>query len=228
MTIDAQTTALALPFVITLAATAVHAQDRAFQFGLVGDTGYSKIEEQQFERVIAALNRSDLAFVIHVGDFQSDPRPYDSNPDRASMPCVEEHYQKVLASFQRIRHPFILTPGDNDWAESSSSRRRRPSRWNCLPRYGRCSSRAGRSLGQRTIEVESQAADPTHSRFTSRTLSLVDGRRHLRHAPHRGQQRQFGRTPEMDLEHRERKAANIAWMKSAFARPKPPAAAASS
>jgi hypothetical protein len=30
----------------------------------------------------------------------------------------------------------------------------------------------------------------------------------------------FGRTPEMDAEHRERKAANIAWMKQVFARAK--------
>jgi len=30
----------------------------------------------------------------------------------------------------------------------------------------------------------------------------------------------FGRAPEMDAEHIERKAANIAWMKEAFARAK--------
>ena len=216
MTINAQTTALALPFVIALAATAVHAQDRAFQFGLVGDTGYSKIEEQQFERVIAALNRSDLAFVIHVGDFQSDPRPYDSNPDRASMPCVEEHYQKVLASFQRIRHPFILTPGDNDWTDCHRLKAQKAEPLELLAKVRTMFFPPGRSLGQRTIEVESQAADPTHSRFrenlrwsmggvTFATLHIV------------GSNDNFGRTPEMDLEHRERKAANIAWMKSAFA-----------
>ena len=30
----------------------------------------------------------------------------------------------------------------------------------------------------------------------------------------------FGRTPEMDAEHRERKAANIAWLRNAFSEAK--------
>jgi hypothetical protein len=90
------------------------ASQTAFQFGLVGDTGYSKTGEEEFERVIAALNASDLAFVIHVGDFQNDPRPHNANPQRSSVPCVEDNYKRVLASFQRVRHPLVFTPGDND------------------------------------------------------------------------------------------------------------------
>ena len=36
----------------------------------------------------------------------------------------------------------------------------------------------------------------------------------------------FGRTPEMDAEHIERKAANMVWMKQAFAAARPTAPAA--
>ena len=75
----------------------------------------------------------------------------------------------------------------------------------------------GHSLGQRTLPVESQAKDSQYAKFrenlrwsiggvTFATLHIV------------GSNDNFGRTPEMDAEQRERKAANIAWMRAAFAK----------
>ena len=49
---------------LAIAVIPASAQDRAFQFGLVGDTGYSKKEEAGFERVIAALEQRDVAGAI--------------------------------------------------------------------------------------------------------------------------------------------------------------------
>ena len=92
-------------------------QDRAFQFGFVGDTGYSAVGVDEFKRLLTAINRTDLAFVVHVGDFQNDPRGYNPNPAVGAMPCVDERYKDVYDSFQSVRHPFILTPGDNDWTD---------------------------------------------------------------------------------------------------------------
>jgi hypothetical protein len=77
----------------------------------------------------------------------------------------------------------------------------------------------GRSLGQRTMPVISQSADPQYGKFrenlgwslggvTFVTLHIV------------GSNDNFGRTPEMDSEHRERKAANIAWLRKAFSEAK--------
>ena len=77
----------------------------------------------------------------------------------------------------------------------------------------------GRSLGQRTMPVISQSADPQYGKFrenlrwslggvTFVTLHIV------------GSNDNFGRTPEMDLEHREHKAANIAWLRKAFSEAK--------
>ena len=74
----------------------------------------------------------------------------------------------------------------------------------------------GRSLGQRTIPVESQSKDAQFAKYrenlrwsiggvTFATLHIV------------GSNDNFGRTPEMDAEQSERKAANIAWMRAAFA-----------
>ena len=102
---------------LTLACGSVVAQDRTFDFALIGDMPYTKVQEREYQRVLEALNAADLAFVAHIGDFQFDARPYNQNPAIASMPCVDDNYKAILSSFQSVRHPFILPPGDNDWTD---------------------------------------------------------------------------------------------------------------
>ena len=109
--------ATAAALMLMAAASGAAAQERAFDFALIGDMPYTKVQVIEYQRVLAALNASDLAFVAHIGDFQFDARPYNSNPALASTPCVDENYRAVYDSFQSIRHPFILTPGDNDWSD---------------------------------------------------------------------------------------------------------------
>jgi hypothetical protein len=212
------TRAAALGLLLSLVAAAAQAQT-TFQFGLVGDTGYSKIEEEQFERVIAALNGSELAFVVHVGDFQSDPRPHNLNPARSSAPCVEEGYKRVLASFQRVRHPLVLTPGDNDWADCHRLQSQTIDPLHALATVRTMFYPAGRSLGQRTIPVESQSSDPPHAKFIENLRWSLGGVTFAT-AHIVGSNDNFGRTPEMDAEHRERKAANLSWIRAAFAKAK--------
>jgi hypothetical protein len=174
-------------------------QDGPFQFGLVGDTGYTAAGVDEFKRLLAAINRTDLVFVIHVGDFQSDPRGY--NPKAVgAMPCVGERYKDVYDSFQSVRHPFILTPGDNDWTDCVHLQARKVDPLEMLTKVRTMFFPEGRSLGQRTIAVQSQSTDPAHSKFlenlrwsiggvTFATLHIV------------GSNDNFGRTPEMDAEH---------------------------
>ena len=196
-------------------ATAPAGAQQAFQFGLVGDTGYSKTGEQEFERIIASLNASDLAFVIHVGDFQNDPRPHNSNPDRSSVPCIEESYKRVLASFQRIKHPVILTPGDNDWTDCHHLKSRSVTPLEALGTVRAMFFSKGQSLGQRTIPVESQSSDPAHAKFVENRRWSIGGVTFAT-AHVVGSNDNFGRSPEMDAEHKERKDANLAWIKAAF------------
>ena len=200
------------------AAATAHAQT-AFQFALVGDTGYSKATEQEFERLIAALNASDLAFVIHVGDFQNDPRPHNANPERSSVPCVEESYKRVLASFQRVRHPFVLTPGDNDWTDCHLLKSQAIDPLQALATVRTMFYPKGRSLGQRTIPVESQSSDPAHAKFVE-NLRWSLGGVSFATAHVVGSNDNFGRSAEMDAEHQDRKAANLVWLKAAFAKAK--------
>jgi hypothetical protein len=80
------------------------AQEGAFDFALVGDMPYTKVQEIEYQRVLTALNAAELAFVAHIGDFQFDATPYNRNPAIASMPCVDENYKAIYDSFQNIRH----------------------------------------------------------------------------------------------------------------------------
>jgi hypothetical protein len=199
------------------------AQSQKFQFAAIGDTSYSKRGEQEFDRMIAAMNREPLAFVVHVGDFQADPRPYARSPDRVSMPCTDESFARVLAAFQRSTHPFVLTPGDNDWADCHLLKARNVDPLERLAKLREMFFPEGRSLGQRTMVVDSQAKEQGFGRFrenlTWTTNGVVFATLHTV-----GSNDNFGRTPEMDAEHAERKAGNIAWIKKAFATARAPEA----
>jgi hypothetical protein len=165
---------------------------------------------------MAALNKETLAFVVHVGDFEADPNPYERNPDKVTMPCTDENFQRTLATFQKSKNPFVLTPGDNDWADCQKLKARKFDPMERLTRVREMFFPEGRSLGQRTIAVDSQAKNEDFKQYrenlmwdfngvTFATLHIV------------GSNNNKGVTPEMDAELAERTKANIAWMKKAFA-----------
>lgn len=140
----------------TLACGSVVAQDRAFDFALIGDMPYTKVQEREYQRVLEALNAADLAFVAHIGDFQFDARPYNQNPTIASMPCVDDNYKAILSSFQSVRHPFILTPGDNDWTDCWPLQAQKVDPMELLAKVRTMFFPEGRSLGQKSIAVKNQ------------------------------------------------------------------------
>jgi hypothetical protein len=73
----------------------------------------------------------------------------------------------------------------------------------------------GRSLGQRTMPIISQADDARYAKFRENLRWSMDGVMFVTlHIV--GSNDNLGRTQEMDAEHRERKAANIAWLRQAF------------
>lgn len=193
--------------------------DGTVAFGVIGDMPYTRVQEAEYQHVLGVLNKAELAFVAHVGDLQFDARPYNQDPSRASMPCVDESYQSVLDSFQSLRHPVIFTPGDNDWTDCWPLKARKVDPLELLAKVRSMFFPDGRSLGQRPMTVRNQSADPGFAKFrenlrwsmagvTFVTLHIV------------GSNDNFGRTAQMDAEHLERKAANLAWMRQAFAEAK--------
>ena len=80
------------------------------RFALMGDTPYSENEVGRVDRLIDDLNGEDLAFVVHVGDITS-----------GRGPCTDDWFRERQEQFARIRHPFVLLPGDNDWTDCHRS-----------------------------------------------------------------------------------------------------------
>jgi hypothetical protein len=200
-------------------ASGTNAQERAFDFALIGDMPYTKVQEVEYQRVLAALNATDLEFIAHIGDFQFDASPYNRNPAIASMPCVDENYKAIYDSFQSLRHPLILTPGDNDWSDCWPLEARKIDPLELLAKIRTLFFPEGKSLGQKPIAVRNQSVDPKFAKFRENLRWSIAGVTFVTvHIV--GENDNLGRTPDMDAEHLERKAANIAWLKQAFAEAK--------
>ena len=88
------------------AANAAVGADPLFTFAAFGDTPYNDEEEAAFPDFIAGLNREDLAFAVHVGDFKS-----------AVSACTDARYLQRREWFALSHHAFAYVPGDNDWLD---------------------------------------------------------------------------------------------------------------
>jgi len=90
-----------------LAGCATHSSNPdAFSFAVMGDIPYRPAEQAPYQEMLKRLDAEPVAFVIHVGDFTN-----------GSGACTEEIYQQRKAEFDASAHPFIYTPGDNDWTD---------------------------------------------------------------------------------------------------------------
>jgi hypothetical protein len=82
-------------------------------FGVLGDAPYTEAEVERLDAVIDEINAHPLAFVVHVGDIGS-----------GAQACTDAWLLQRKAQFARIRHPFILIPGDNEWSDCRDPLRR--------------------------------------------------------------------------------------------------------
>ena len=83
-----------------------HASPGDAAFAVLGDTPYTDSEVERLDALIGEMNREPLAFVAHVGDIGAGARA-----------CSDEWLRARKAQFERIRHPFVLVPGDNEWTD---------------------------------------------------------------------------------------------------------------
>jgi hypothetical protein len=78
----------------------------AFHFVALGDTAYNLDRDLPvYERLIAAINASQPAFSVHVGDTWG------------ALECSEENHRWVRSWFDKFDHPLVYTPGDNEWTD---------------------------------------------------------------------------------------------------------------
>ena len=98
--------ALALPAADGPDAPPPPRDDRAFWFGFIGDTPYSRLEANALTGVFEAMAHEPLEFVLHVGDIKSSLES-----------CDDDLLASRIALLDECPHPLVLTPGDNEWTD---------------------------------------------------------------------------------------------------------------
>lgn len=172
-----------------------------FSFAVIGDTPYYSGEEWLFADMLKDIDREDLAFVVHVGDFKS-----------GSSPCSDELFAQRLQQFQSVRHPFIFVPGDNEWTDCHRSGADPLER---LAKLRELFYPDADSLGRRKLRLERQSADPRFAEYRENVRWGIGAALFIGlNIP--GSNNNFGRTPEMDAEYARRGLANAAWLAQGF------------
>jgi hypothetical protein len=184
------------------------AQGQGFTFALIGDLGYFPREEPGVENVLADLNKNDsLAFVVHVGDLSS-PR----------FGCTDEMQARRLAQFRASAHPFVYTPGDNEWTDCHDGEGVKGG--NPLERLATLRKvffEGEQSLGQRTLPLtrQSQSSDPIFAKYRENVRWDHGGVTFVTvNIP--GSNNGLGRSLDGDAEYAERNKVDLAWVHEGF------------
>ena len=176
-----------------------------FAFAVMGDVPYNAAEEPHFEAMIRRIDREDVAFVVHVGDFLGGR-------------CDDDVYARRRDQFDRSVHPFLFTPGDNEWVDCRAHGHDAPGRLQHLREV----FFAGRqSQGVRKLETLPQdqcleppvtgcgcGAYPENRRWSVETVSFV-----TLNIP--GSSNNEGFDARSDTEARCRNEANRRWLAAA-------------
>lgn len=177
-----------------------------FTFALVGDMPYGAEGEAKFPNVIADINAdATLAFVAHDGDIKN-----------GSSHCTDEMFFNRLDLFNRFLHPLIYVPGDNEWTDCHRANNGSYDPLERLAFLRALFFPTADSLGQRTLTLERQSADARYALYRENVRWTVNGVLFVGlHVV--GSNNNFGRTPSADAEYHERNAANLVWLRDAFA-----------
>ena len=175
--------------------------DERFDFALIGDTPYDAVQETNyFPNLVAELNRARIKFVVHNGDFKA-----------GATPCTDELFERRARQFQAIRPPFVFLFGDNEWSDCGAVKTNAFDPLDRLEKLRALFTAGDLSLGQRPMRLERQSADPAFARFRE-NVRWVRGRVVFAGLNVPGSENNFG-----TAEYGPRNAANLAWIRDAFA-----------
>ena len=139
------------------------------------------------------------AFSVHVGDVKG-----------GSVPCTDKNLQKVRNEFNLFAQSLVFTPSDNDWTDCH---RKKAGKFDPLERLARVRQMyftPDRSLGAKLMPLLGQPGPIENSRWTEEnvvftTIHMV------------GSNNGMERTPASVGEYFSRNAANMEWIRAAFA-----------
>lgn len=177
----------------------------SFDVAAIGDQQYNPAGEAAWPALQDHINKSGVAFVIHTGDIKS-----------GSTPCNNEMFANRLAAFNNFEMPMILTPGDNEWTDCYRENNGAFDPLERLAYLRRTFYPSNQSLGIRRMTLSQQSEDPRFVRFVENAIWSVGNVLFVSlHSV--GSNNNLGRNAENDREYAERNAANIAWIRTAFA-----------
>ena len=194
-----------IAFLLPPAGARVSADANGFAFALIGDMPYGAEGNLKYPNVIADINADrKLAFVVHDGDIKN-----------GSSLCSDEMYAERLDLFNSFLHPLIYVPGDNEWTDCH---RANNGAYDPLERLALLRSLFypdQQSLGQRTMALKRQSADPAYAAYPENVIWMMRGvvfaGLHVV-----GSNNNLGRTPVADAEYVARNGATLDWLRKAF------------
>ena len=176
-----------------------------FEFALIGDLPYSAEQEAKFPNLMADINRSPAAFVVHDGDIKN-----------GSSVCDDATFVSRKQLFDNFEMPFILVYGDNEWTDCHRPKNGSYDPVERLAKLREIFSQGNQSLGKRTLTLTRQSENPQFAKFRENVRWIYHGVVFFAiNMP--GSNNNFGRTPEADAEYADRNSANLAWIKECFA-----------
>jgi hypothetical protein len=163
-----------------------------FAFALMGDAPYSNAQVHLLEDVIRRINAEPLSFAVHVGDITS-----------GRGPCDDAWLEARMRQFAKLRVPFVLLPGDNEWTDchrSGFEPLERLAKWRALFCFRQPEIGLERQGGEYCENVRWQAGDLL---FVGLNIP--------------GSNNNLGRTAAMDAEHARRMQETLAWLEAGVA-----------
>jgi hypothetical protein len=178
-----------------------------FTFALIGDMPYGAEGDLKFPNVITDINADrTVAFVVHDGDIKN-----------GSSVCSDAMFFNRLDLFNSFAHPLVYVPGDNEWTDCHRANNGAYDPIERLTFLRGLFYPGDSSLGQRTLTLERQSADPAYAAYRENVRWVVkDVLFAGLHVV--GSNNNLGRTPAADAEYAERNAATVEWLRGTFAR----------
>lgn len=204
-----------------------HAQDasetrKPFAFGLWGDMPYAAAgDHAKMPALIASMNAAPIAFSIYDGDIK----------DGGSQ-CTDDVYSAAIAMFNQFKKPVVYVPGDNEWTDCHRTSNGGYDNLERLAYLRKTMFATAESFGAETMKLERQGKPgekfAENARFSRGGVMFVTlnipGSNNNKINDDKSCTNKSARTPAQceadNTEFAERDAANIAWMREAFAKAK--------
>jgi hypothetical protein len=204
---------------LVLACAAPASAGEQFAFALWGDMPYAKAGDgPKIQALIEDVNASDIAFSIYDGDIKD-----------GSSRCTDDVYTAAIAMFDGFAKPAIYIPGDNEWTDCHRLNNGGYDNLERLDHIRRTMMTSAESFGRTRLGLTRQGAPGTkfseNVRFSHGGIIFVglnipgsnNNRVHDEKECTSKSARKWPQCEADNAEYRERDAANIAWMDTAFA-----------